>query len=112
MSNSSSMFSMVERLEERLFMAADPGNTLATAMNLKSINGSVSLANAISTKDKQDFFRFSVRDQAFFNLSLSKLQAKLKVALLDSTGKTIESRSVDKGKTATIARGLEGGTYY
>lgn len=104
--------SMVEQLEQRVLLAGDPGNTVGAAWNLKWINGTKVISDVVSPKDKADYVRFNLRDEAFFNLTVYKAQAKVKVALLNASGKLIEGRSVEKGKAGTIARGLEGGTYY
>ena len=103
---------MVEQLEGRVLLAADPGNTLAAAMNLKAINGSRVVSDWVAPKDKFDYVRFAVKEQALFNLTVDQVPAKLKVALLNASGQVIEGRTVEKGKGATIARGLEAGTYF
>src|SRR5580765_5786247 len=60
---------VLETLEQRAMFTVtpDPGATLATAFNVGSLNGQVTLGDAVGSTDASDVYKFSmVRDGQFF----------------------------------------------
>jgi hypothetical protein len=81
------------------------------ARNIGTLNGSRAFRGAVGTKDKADFYSFTLTGRSSFNLALNKLKDNVNVSLLQ--GGKVLSRSAKGGKKPeAIATTLEAGTYF
>jgi Bacterial pre-peptidase C-terminal domain len=81
------------------------------ARAIGQLNGSQAFRGAVGTKDKNDFYSFTLTGRSSFNLALNKLKDNVNVSLLQ--GSKVLSRSTKGGKTPeAIATTLEAGTYF
>lgn len=93
-----------------LVAAAD--DSLAGALALGVLNGSLSRNDTVGGADLNDYVRFELSQSASLTLSLAGLSANADLELLNGSGALLQ-RSANSGSAAeTISRGLAAGTYY
>ncbi|MCY2990143.1 MAG: PPC domain-containing protein [Planctomycetota bacterium] len=80
----------LETLEHRRLMDAG-GNTLATATDLGSLQGSRMVSDYVGPADRDDYFRFSVSGQAPVDVRLDQLSSDADLTLLNANGGMIRS---------------------
>ena len=89
--------------------AADDRQSGARAIG--QLNGSRAFRGAVGTRDKADFYSFTLSGRSSLNLSLNKLKNNVDVFL--QQGKQVIARSTKGGKKPeAISTTLEAGTYY
>ena len=102
-----------EPLEGRLLLAADPGNTPKTALNLGNIAGVRSTFQDLAANDTGDMFRFRVAERGNVNILLSNLAAGAQVELIKGTGgRVLKTDSANAGQRGRISKELRAGAYY
>lgn len=99
----------LEQLEDRLFMN---GDTLGTAVNVGTLNGTRTFNDSVSVVDVNDYYRFNIASQGNFSLALTGLSADADVSLLDSNGGVITSSTKGGSSSESINRTLNAGNYY
>lgn len=88
------------------------GNSIATALDFGTLNGSRRFGDEVRPGDIDDFFRFSLTGGSTVNLALNGLTADADLRLLNSAGTVIAS-SLSGGATAeSINTFLSAGTYF
>jgi hypothetical protein len=90
-------------------MAAD--DRLSGARNIGTLNGVQTFRNSVGSKDKNDYYAFTLTGRSSFNLSLNKLQDNVDVSLIQNGGVISNSKRRRK-KPEAIATTLEAGTYH
>ena len=102
------------RIDSKTDSAPDlSGNALADAQDLGVLNGSRSLNDFIGGVDAIDFFRFEIKRDSRFSLSLSKLSQDASVDILDSRGVLVKSVIGRSGQDGSINLDqLDAGKYY
>lgn len=90
------------------------GNTLATARQLGTLNGSLpTIQDAIGDSDTNDYYQFTTAGTTNFRLGMSGLSADADVQLLDSNGLALASSTYAGNHAEAIYyNGLDAGTYY
>lgn len=93
---------------------ADPGNTLATALNLGSPSpGFTYFHNSVGGSDTNDYYRFTLTTARDVVASLYGLSGDLDVALIDSSGNTIQDSTAGGASADAVSfYSLGAGTYY
>lgn len=89
-------------------MAAD--DRLSGARNLGVLNGERIFKNSVNSRDKNDYYAFTVTGRSSFNLLLNQLQNNVDVSLIQN-GRVISNSSRGSRKPEAIAATLEPGTY-
>jgi Bacterial pre-peptidase C-terminal domain len=88
-------------------------NSLAKAQPLGILdNNSVVRRNALSGRDRVDYFKFSLGKSGSANFKLSGLRSNADLALLDGTGKVIARSNKGGNKPEKLQRQLAAGEYY
>lgn len=92
----------------------DPGNSLDTALNLRTPPTSATLFNDfVSSSDTNDYYRLTLNESRDISLDIFGLSADLDLALLDNTGNAIASSSGDGAAGDSINYfGSNAGTYF
>jgi hypothetical protein len=81
------------------------------ARSIGQLNGSRVFRGAVGTKDKNDFYSFTLSGRSSFNLALNKLKNNVDVSLIQS-GKTLARSAKGGKKPEAINTTLEAGTYF
>lgn len=103
----------LEALESRRLLTVDlGGNSLATATDFGSVNGTRELSDAVSRTDPNDYFRFRIDGQANTRIDLTGLRADADVSLLDGGGRTMAQSTQGGSQSEQITRSLAAGTYF
>ncbi len=93
--------------------AADgAGNTLATARNVGSLNGTQSFSDWVGRTDVNDYYRFDLSQASSFTVTLNGLAADADLQLLTSTGSVLASSTQGGTRAESISRSLGAGTYF
>jgi subtilisin family serine protease len=88
------------------------GNSSRAAQNLGTISGTREFYDAITSGDRDDFYKFTLAQNSNLNVSLTGLRADAEISLLDSQGRLIVS-STNSGTTSeVITRAVSAGTYF
>lgn len=90
-------------------MAAD--DRINGARNIRVLNSLRTFRNSVGSKDKNDYFKFSLSGRSSFKLSLDKLQDNVNVSLIQEGQVLASSKRLGK-KPEAIASTLEAGTYH
>jgi subtilisin family serine protease len=94
-------------------LPVDPGNSLATAYDLGTINTNpIYVSDFVGNSDRTDYYRLSLSMAGSFSLTLTNLSADADVRLLDAQGREIASAAAAGNASETINRSLAAGTYY
>ncbi len=105
----------------RLGRPTEPNNTLGTAYDISTLNGTRIFNDAVSSSDTNDFYRFSLGTTSNFNLTLNGLSANADVQVIRDANfnGVVDADDVIRSSTAggTTAEsinlgGLAAGTYY
>lgn len=96
----------------RALVTPDPGNTRATAYNVGSLSSPVSLSDSVSSTDRDDYFSFTVSNNATFNLTLNGMTADADVQLINAAGTVLKSSTNPSNQSESISSSLTAGTYY
>jgi hypothetical protein len=92
---------------------ADPGNTLATARNLGTINSTQTITEFVGSNDTNDYYLINLGANSNLNLSLTGLSADVDVQLLNSNGTSIAySNRIGNPDEAINLSSLAAGNYY
>jgi hypothetical protein len=81
------------------------------ARPIGQLNGSRTFRGAVGTRDKNDYYSFTLSGRSSFNLALNKLKNNVDVSLLQN-GKTLARSAKGGKKPEAISATLEAGTYY
>jgi uncharacterized protein YkwD len=94
-------------------LTGDPGNSRQTAFNMGPLGTTpVTFGEAVGSRDRNDFYQFTVTQSTDLRLGLSGLSANADLHLLDARGSVL-NRSAQGGIVAeTIQRTLSPGTYF
>jgi pimeloyl-ACP methyl ester carboxylesterase len=96
-----------------LSLTADSaGNSLGSARNIGTLNGTRSFSDFVGSADSNDYYRFDINNTTNFSLSLTGLSADADVHLLNSSGETIDSSAYGGSSSESISHQLSAGTYY
>jgi hypothetical protein len=88
-------------------------NSLAKAQPLGILdNNSVVRRNALSRRDRVDYFKFSLGKSGSANFKLAGLRSNAALALLDGAGKVIARSNKGGNKPEKLLRQLAAGEYY
>lgn len=91
----------------------EPGNSAAEAMALGRLSGSRTVTDAVSSLDRNDFFKFSIGQAGAFNLRLTGMTADADVQLLGGDGRTVLATAQNSGAAnESMTRNLTAGDYY
>ncbi|MCC5606412.1 pre-peptidase C-terminal domain-containing protein [Nostoc sp. CHAB 5834] len=94
-------------------IAADQApNTLSTAKDIGSSNGSQTFNDFVGNIDTIDYYTFKSNTNSVFNLTLSGLIDNADVQLLDSNASVIQTSAQSGNSNETINANLGVGTYY
>ncbi|PZV07728.1 MAG: hypothetical protein DCF22_21550 [Leptolyngbya sp.] len=95
-------------------MPVDPGNTLATALNLGDQSGLVNrtFSNFVGDTDLNDYLRFSLSSASNLTVSLTNLQADADLRLLNSSGQVLQTSANFGADDESINTQLAAGVYY
>ncbi len=105
--------SIIEALEPRQMMAADiGGNTISSAANIGTLDGSRIVSDWVGLADPNDFMRIQVPQQSYVQFGLSGLRADADLQLLDSSGRSIAYSARGGSNSEAINEDLPAGTYY
>jgi trimeric autotransporter adhesin len=97
----------------RLDIVLMADNSLAKAQSLGVLDGnSVIKRDALSKRDRVDYFKFTLNRSSNAKFKLAGLSANADLALLDNTGKAIERSNKGGNKPEKLQRQLAAGTYY
>lgn len=105
----------------RLTMTATPnspaapdyaGNSLSSARELGTVNGTQSYADFVGRLDTDDFYRFQLGSQSSFELWLSELQANANVQVLNSSGGLIAEAAQGGTSMEYLRLSLNAGRYF
>ncbi|HEY1066002.1 MAG TPA: S8 family serine peptidase [Pirellulales bacterium] len=88
------------------------GNSLSTARNLGALSSALTLNDAVSSLDRNDYYKFSVATTADFHLKLNGLAADVDVYLLNSSGSVLAKSLLSGASSEHIDKQLAKGTYY
>ena len=88
------------------------GDTLETARDIGVLTSGQSFQDAVSTRDTNDYYRFTINEESFFNLAMSGLSADADVELLDSSGQLIQGSYRSSANAESIEQTLSAGSYY
>ena len=106
----------IEPLESRLFLsitpASDPGERPKTAYDLGALSGAEQVRDALSKKDRDDYYRFKVASTGNFNLSLGGLKDNADVRILNKAGNTVAQSLRSGTSSEKISLSLPKGRYY
>jgi hypothetical protein len=73
---------ILETLEQRRLLAADPGSTFATALNLGDLNGEITSGDSVGPSETTDIYKFTMpRDGEFFGRARAN-NAPAEIALI------------------------------
>lgn len=89
------------------------GNTLSTARDIGTLNGTQTLQDFVGSSDFEDYYRFNLSAADSLSVKLDGLSANINLQLLNSNG--IELGSISQVGNTTEAinfSGLTAGTYY
>ena len=88
------------------------GNSLATAREIGTLNGSESFQDFVGASDTNDYYRFTLNDESLFNLTMDGLSTDADVELLDSNGALIQGSFNSGAGAESIEQTLSAGSYY
>jgi trimeric autotransporter adhesin len=96
------------------------GNTLATARNLGTLAGSVTLQDFVGASDRNDYYRFALTGNTNFNLLLSGLTNNADVELIRDlngngrvdAGEVLRLSDLSGTSSESISLSLGAGTYF
>jgi subtilisin family serine protease len=88
------------------------GNSTRAARSLGTISGSREFYDAITSGDRDDFYKFTLAQNSNLNLSLTGLKADAEISLLDSLGRLIVSSTNSGMASEVISRAVGAGTYF
>jgi hypothetical protein len=89
-------------------MAAD--DRISGARNLGVLSGVRTIRDSVGSKDRNDYYAFTLNGRSSFNLSLNKLKNDVNVSLIQG-GKTLFNSNRKGRKSEKIAATLDAGTY-
>jgi pimeloyl-ACP methyl ester carboxylesterase len=96
-----------------LSLTADSaGNSLGSARNIGTLNGTRSFSDFVGSADSNDYYRFDINNTTNFSLSLTGLSADADVHLLNSSGGILASSARGGSDSESISHELGAGTYY
>ncbi|MBF2078685.1 MAG: pre-peptidase C-terminal domain-containing protein, partial [Synechococcales cyanobacterium T60_A2020_003] len=88
------------------------GNTRSDARRLRLSSTAKTVSDAVSLKDRDDFYKVRLRQKSQLNLTLSNLEANANLELLQKNG-TVIARSAQRGtRNETIKKTVAEGTYF
>lgn len=93
-------------------MVKDVGNSLKTATKINLSDRPQVLRNSIGANDREDYYRFTLKNRSRFSLVLDKLKRDADVQLLDRQGAILQTSALRGKRSEAIARTLGSGTYY
>ncbi|MFN6464741.1 MAG: ELWxxDGT repeat protein [Nostoc sp. DedVER02] len=94
-------------------IAADQApNSLPTAKNIGTLNGSQNFNDFVGNIDTIDYYTFNCTTNSTFNLTLSGLIDNADVQLLNSNSSVIQTSAQSGNTNETINANLGAGTYY
>jgi pimeloyl-ACP methyl ester carboxylesterase len=93
-------------------IAIEQNNSLNTANNIGTLNGSKIFRDWVGSTDTNDYYRFYIGNTSNFSLSLTGLSADADVKLLNSSGGEIGSSTNSGSLSESITQFLSAGTYY
>ncbi|MBW4522702.1 MAG: tandem-95 repeat protein, partial [Scytolyngbya sp. HA4215-MV1] len=88
------------------------GNTLASALNIGSLNGSGRYRDSVGGTDSNDYYRVSLNYAGSIALSLNSLVGNADLQLLNGTGDVLQTSANSGGTLDWINRTLTPGMYY
>lgn len=88
------------------------GNTMAKARTITVRPTVDTYTDSIGGTDRNDYYRFTIRQQSDFRLSLDRLTADADVSLLNSSGRVITTSAAAGTTAESIAQTLDSGTYF
>ncbi len=93
-------------------LAADPGETIATARNLGNLSrSSWSVDESVGRSDLSDYYRFDLSENSSFHLSLTGLSDDIDVVLYDRSGQFVTGSFNAGSRSEAIDRYLDAGSY-
>jgi Cadherin-like/Bacterial pre-peptidase C-terminal domain len=90
-------------------MVMDPGNTRSSA---RLISSNVTFSNSVSSKDRFDFFRFSLVKRSSFRATLTRLKDNADLSLLNSAGAVLAQSRQAGSSSEDVSTNLDAGVYY
>ncbi|MFO0868577.1 MAG: S8 family serine peptidase [Pirellulales bacterium] len=102
----------LESLEPRWAMAADPGATLSTALDLGTLAGTMSVAGSVGGVDRADMYRFSLSAPTKVDVALSGLRSDIDLTLYNAAGQGLALSNKSGAAAESISRTLSAGVYY
>ncbi len=96
----------------QLSLSKDPGVRPRTAQPLSLTANPETVKNDLSVTDRADWYRFDLTANDKVDLQLQGLKDNANVALLDQSGKMLQTSRQSGRKSEAISNVLEAGTYY
>ncbi|MEL6221660.1 MAG: S8 family serine peptidase [Cyanobacteria bacterium J06627_8] len=88
------------------------GNSRAAAFNIGVVNGTAAYTEFVGSRDRTDFYRFSLGNRRLFSLNLDNLTADADLALIDRSGALIQESRHMQTRQEFITRVLNPGQYF
>ncbi|QYO63833.1 PPC domain-containing protein [Leptolyngbya sp. 7M] len=96
----------------QLSLSKDPGSHPRTAQPIGLAANPQTIKNDLSATDRADWYRFDLTANDKVDLRLQGLKDNANLALLDQSGKTLQTSRQLGRKSEAINHALEAGTYY
>lgn len=87
------------------------GNTLAKARAITVSETAASFSDWVGRTDRNDYYRFTIRDRSDFSLVMNGMTSDADVSLLDASGRVITTSGAPGTLPESIAMPLDAGTY-